>query len=151
MSESASKHAQHEHHPVPLMWLFLTLLAFTAAEYGIFEIWSYTYQQGNPFIPKVAMVLLILVVLTLPKAAIVMIYFMHLKFEKHLVIFLAVIPLLFAAIAVLPTLSDIMTNQPRNFTQDSHLAEYELDRGGHGEEHGASDAGHDEHASDDDH
>jgi hypothetical protein len=67
---------------------------------------------GHPFIPKYALVLLILIVLTLPKGAIVMIYFMHLKFEKQFVVFLSLIPFLFAAVCVLPALADIRANTP---------------------------------------
>lgn len=101
---SATAHAKHEH-AVPLWGLFLALLALTAAEVGLFEYWSHTNLAGHPFIPKFAMVLLLLV-FTLPKAAIVMIYFMHLKFEKQFIVLLAVAPFATAAIAVLVTTTD---------------------------------------------
>ena len=56
-------------------------------------------------IPKFALVLLILI-FTLPKAYIVLVYFMHLRFEKAIVVVLAVVPLLLVWICVLPTLND---------------------------------------------
>jgi caa(3)-type oxidase subunit IV len=103
----APAHSKHGH-SIPLWGLFLALLALTAAEVGLFEFWSRTNLAGHPFIPKFAMVLLLLI-FTLPKAAIVMIYFMHLKFEKQLVVLLAIIPFFTAAIAILVTTTDNQT------------------------------------------
>jgi hypothetical protein len=107
---AATAHAAHHkhEHKVPLWGLFLALLALTAAEVGLFEVWHASAHDGEPFIPKFAMVLLLLL-FTLPKAAIVMIYFMHLKFEKQLVIALALLPFVTAGLAVLPTLTDVKT------------------------------------------
>ena len=106
MSATATVHAHSKHgHSIPLWGLFLALLVLTAAEVGLFEFWSHTNLAGHPFIPKFAMVMLLLL-FTLPKAAIVMIYFMHLKFEKQLIVLLAITPLFTAAIAVLVTTTD---------------------------------------------
>lgn len=91
----------------------MALLLLTAAEVGLYEIWRHTAAQGDPFIPKLALVLILVLVLTLPKAAIVLIYFMHVKFEKQLVVLLALAPFLFVFIAVLPTLTDIMVLQEK--------------------------------------
>jgi cytochrome c oxidase subunit IV len=103
--------AHHQPHTVPLWGLFLALLALTAAEVGLFEFWHYTAQHyTQPIFPKVVMVALLLV-MTLPKAAIVMIYFMHLKFERPLVVLLAVVPLLMVFICVIPSLSDIVSGR----------------------------------------
>ncbi len=115
---SAESHDQP--HTVPLWGLFLALLALTAAEVALFEVWSHSNLRGEPFMPKYAMVLILLIVLTIPKAAIVMIYFMHLKFERQLVVLLALTPLITAAIAVLPTLTDAKTL--KNWGQSYNLA-----------------------------
>ena len=110
--------APHKHeHKIPLWSLFFLLLLFTAAEVGLFEIWHYTAQKGEPFLPKYALVLLILV-FTLPKAAIVLIYFMHLKFEKQLIVALALLPFVTAGLAVLPTLTDVKTLDAHGQTQN---------------------------------
>ncbi|MEX0778045.1 MAG: cytochrome C oxidase subunit IV family protein [Phycisphaeraceae bacterium] len=98
------------HHGVPLLWLFVALLCLTAAEVGLFEIWHRTgsHQADGSFegfIPKYALVLLILV-FTIPKALIVLIYFMHLKFERQLVVSLAIVPFVIAFLAVLTPLVD---------------------------------------------
>ncbi len=108
-----------QHHRIPLWGLFLTLLALTAAEVALFEVWS----EHQWLMPKYAMVLLLLV-FTIPKAAIVLIYFMHLKFERQLVVTLALIPFATAAIAVLVTLSDIVTLKQDAYNQVPGLREY---------------------------
>ncbi len=118
MAHTTAKHVSPHYHPVPLWGLFMALLFLTAAEVGLYEIWKHTAQHGDPFIPKLALVLILIIVLTLPKAAIVLIYFMHVKFEKQLVILLALVPFVFVFIAVLPTLTDIMVlreHVPRDY------------------------------------
>lgn len=107
----------------------MALLALTAAEVGLYEIWLHGAKAGDPFIPKYAMVLIILIVLTLPKAAIVLIYFMHLKFEKQFVIGLAIVPLVFAAICVLPTLADLRLNKPTYRALPAELKGHDLNHG----------------------
>ena len=121
--------AQKEHHPLPLWTLFLALLALTMAEVVLFEVWS----RNQHLMPKYAMVLLLLI-FTIPKAAIVLIYFMHLKFERQLVVVLALVPFLMAAIAVLPILTDIVTLRPQSFSQVDELRDYSPL--GHGDAHG---------------
>jgi cytochrome c oxidase subunit IV len=115
MSSPAAVHAPahtHAHARVPLRWLFFALLVLTAAEVVLYEIWSYTANHfAQPFVPKYVIVLLILI-FTLPKAAIVMVYFMHLKFERQLIVSLAVLPFGFAFLAVVVTLSDTLTLKP---------------------------------------
>jgi hypothetical protein len=134
--------AKHNpHHGVPLATLFIALLVLTAGEVAIFEIWSHI-----PFVPKYVMVLMLLI-LTLPKAAIVMIYFMHLKFEKQFVVLLAVAPLVLVLLAVLPTLSDAMTlkNRGQAMNQVRGLNEWVPAHGhgsgGHGTSQGVEPAG----------
>lgn len=124
--------AHRDEHTIPLWGLFIALLALTAAEVGLFEFWHHTAESGHPVFPKFAMVLLLLV-FTLPKAAIVMIYFMHLKFEKQLIVTLALVPFVTALIAVLVTLTDNLTlkNQGKNANFVPNLAEYAPHHGGH--------------------
>lgn len=119
----------HEQHRVPLWGLFLALLALTAAEVALFEVWS----RNQWLMPKYAMVLLLLV-FTLPKAAIVLIYFMHLKFERQLIVAMALIPFVVAVIAVLPTLTDIVTLKEQAYNKAPGLGEYSS--AGHDKEHG---------------
>ncbi len=108
---SNESHAKGHGHALKLMPLFLALLALTAAEVGLSEWWARTGEvpEGGTekvfAIPKFALVLLILI-FTLPKAYIVLVYFMHLRFEKAVVVVLAVVPLLLVWICVLPTLTD---------------------------------------------
>ena len=53
-------------HSVNLPVCFVLLLAFTAAEIVLYELWRRTNADGDPFIPKFAMALILLFVLTLP-------------------------------------------------------------------------------------
>jgi len=108
-----------QQHTVPLWGLFLALLALTAAEVVLFEVWS----RNQWMMPKYAMVLLLLV-FTLPKAAIVLIYFMHLKFERQLVVALALIPFGLALVVVLPILTDIVTLESQAYNQVPGLREF---------------------------
>jgi Prokaryotic Cytochrome C oxidase subunit IV len=131
-------------HSVPLWGLFLALLALTSAEVGLFEVWNRT-KEVDPsgvitwsFIPKYALVLLILM-FTIPKALIVLIYFMHLKFEKLTVVGLAISPFIFASLAVLPTLTDTLTLRPRAHNAVPALRTFgppQGEAGHHGDEHG---------------
>ncbi len=115
----SGKHA----HALPLWGLFLALLALTAGEVGLYEVWRHTL-----FVPKYVIVLIVLT-LTLPKAAIVLVYFMHLRFERVLVVMLALVPLLLVFIAVLPPLTDIATLK----LQERYRANHEIT--GHGPSH----------------
>jgi len=118
-------------HAVPLWGLFLALTGLTAVEVTLFESW-YRFEVVNDAIPKYLLVILILL-FTLPKAMIVLVYFMHLKFEKQAVIGLAIAPFLFALLAVLPTLSDTLTLKQDAHNQVEVIGEY---GGGHGHGHG---------------
>jgi caa(3)-type oxidase subunit IV len=135
MAHATSKHVSPHYHPVPLWGLFLALLVLTAAEVGLYEVWTITAKNGDPFIPKLALVLILIIVLTLPKAAIVLIYFMHVKFEKQLIVLLALVPFVFVFIAVLPTLTDIMVlreHVPPTYHVKS-ITGVSADHHGHGE------------------
>jgi len=108
---------QSHGHALRLWPFFLALLALTAAEVGLYEWWRGTAvrvegMETTYAIPKFALVLLVLV-FTLPKAYIVLVYFMHLRFEKALVVWLAVVPLMMTFLAVLPTLTDGLTLKER--------------------------------------
>ncbi len=128
-----------KNHQVPLWGLFLALLALTAAEVVLFEVWS----RNQWMMPKYAMVLLLLI-FTLPKAMIVLIYFMHLKFERPLVVILAIVPFIMCFVAVLPILTDIVTLRSDSYNNVDGLREFMpgSDHSGHDE--------HDDHAADDD-
>lgn len=138
--DDSGHHGKDHGHAIPLWGLFLALLALTAGEVALFEIWHRTQEvdaAGNitwQLMPKYAMVLL-LFVFTLPKAAIVLIFFMHLKFEKQFIVLLALLPFVFALIAVLPTLTDIKTllnhGQTYNLVPHEDLAGYNPHGGGH--------------------
>lgn len=135
-SHAPSHGAAHDDHPrLPLWGLFLALTALTAAEVGLFEVWSRS-EVFQSYLPKFALVLLILV-FTLPKALIVLIFFMHLKFEKPFTIFLAIVPFPIVAIAILPTLIDAQTLNNWGMAENlvPGLKDIKLDHGGHGDEH----------------
>ncbi len=132
--------SQKDHH-IPLWGLFMALLALTAAEVVLFEVWS----RNQWMMPKYAMVLLLLI-FTLPKAAIVLTYFMHLKFERQLIVSLALAPFAMVFVAILPILTDIMTLRDQSYNQVPGLREF-IPSADHGEGH---DEGHGEDSSDDD-
>ncbi len=139
MNATAATHTDDHHvHTVPLWGLFLALLALTAGEVGLFEWWHRTAETGTPVFPKYVMVIL-LMVMTLPKAAIVMIYFMHLKFERPFVVLLAVVPLVMVFICVLPPLIDGQTlkGDGKLLNKVENLGEFEVefDRGGTSGDH----------------
>jgi len=117
--ESVNTHDTKDAHQVPLWALFLVLLALTAGEVILYDLWV-RYQ----FVPKYVLVLVILV-FTLPKAAVVMTYFMHLKFEKQIIVVLAIIPFFLAAMAVLTMLTDTMTLKPRAHNKVHPIGVYE--------------------------
>ena len=109
--------AAHEKPTVNLPVCFFLLLLFTAAEIGLYEFWRHTRDHWEePFVPKFAVVLLIFL-FTIPKAFIVLSYFMHLRFERSLVVLIALVPFVMVAIAILPTLADIRTLADRNYTK----------------------------------
>ena len=139
------------HHRVPLWSLFLALLVLTAAEVALYEVWS----RNQWIMPKFTMVLILIFVLTLPKAMIVLTYFMHLKFERQLIVMLALLPFGLIFVAVLPILTDIVTLKPNSYNQVEGLRDFgptghgHADEGhGHGDDHG--NASHDEEPTDED-
>lgn len=128
MSEKHSTTA-HDDHKLPLWALFLCLLALTAAEVALYDLWVRYH-----FMPKYALVMLILA-FTLPKAAIVMIYFMHLKFEKQIIILLAIVPLVMACGGVLTIVTDTVTLKPHAINQMEKIGDYSHENS-HGNHHG---------------
>jgi hypothetical protein len=142
MSTHAESNAHHDEdhahagghsgggHALKLMPFFLALSALTAAEVALYEWWVRTGEipmgGGDKVfaIPKFALVLLILV-FTLPKAYIVLVYFMHIRFEKAFIVWLAVIPLMMTFLAVLPTLTDTATLKERKINHTTKIGAYE--------------------------
>ena len=131
MAHAPTTHGSDDHghgHGLKLWPFFLALLALTAAEVGLYEYWRHSWEivdgQKEYFIPKFALVWLILV-FTLPKAYIVLVYFMHLRFEKQLVVWLAVIPLLLVFVCVLPTLTDSTVLKERKLSHVNKIGFYD--------------------------
>jgi cytochrome c oxidase subunit 4 len=86
--------AHRKHPPYLLIWLYLALL--TVAEVALaFEL---------PFSQNTKLILLL--VLAVWKAALVGLYFMHLKFERWNLRVLALVPLPLAAIFILAAMSE---------------------------------------------
>jgi cytochrome c oxidase subunit 4 len=86
--------AHRKHPPYLLIWLYLALL--TVAEVALaFEL---------PFSQNTKLILLL--VLAVWKAALVGLYFMHLKFERWNLRVLALVPLPLAAIFILAAISE---------------------------------------------
>lgn len=131
--------AGHDDHKLPLWALFLALLALTAVEVVLYDLWV-----EYDFVPKYVLVLLILV-FTIPKAGIVLVYFMHLKFEKELIVVLAIVPFFLAAGAVLTPLTDALTLKDRAFNKVDQIGSYEAPG------HGDTEASHEEHEAEGDH
>ena len=128
-------------HALKLFPFFLALLALTAAEVGLYEWWRHSWVMEGDVkvfaIPKFVLVLLILV-FTLPKAYIVLVYFMHIRFEPALIVWLAVIPLMMAFIAVLPTLTDTATLKEQKLNHTKVIGKYvppHHDHDGHDHDH----------------
>ena len=91
--------------------------------------------------------MLLIFLFTLPKAFIVLTYFMHLRFERSLVVLIALVPFILVGLAILPTMTDIRTLSVRNYSQATDIGEYAIDHGGHGG-HGG-DRGHEAESHDD--
>ena len=110
-----------DNHHLSLLPYFFALLGLTAVEVGLYEAWrAMADENGQSFVPKYVIVLIILA-FTIPKAGIVMTYFMHLRYEKQLLIMFATTPLIIVFIAVLPTLSDIKTLKPNLQNQQQQI------------------------------
>ncbi|MEX2215687.1 MAG: cytochrome C oxidase subunit IV family protein [Phycisphaeraceae bacterium] len=140
-----AKDDKHAHHGLRLWPFFLALLALTAAEVGLYEYWKASAHEVNGvkefFIPKFALVWLILV-FTLPKAYIVLVYFMHIRFEKQIIVWLAVIPLMLVFVCVLPTLTDstVLKENKLNHVEPGKIGTYHGEHGEHKDgEHGKGD------------
>ena len=85
---------QHKHPPYLLIWLYLAIL--TAAELGLaFEL---------PISRNWKLILLLF--LAIWKAALVAMFFMHLKFERWNLRILAIVPLPLAAILILAVITE---------------------------------------------
>ena len=91
----AHSHSQHETHHVNYMAIFWWLLALTILEVGVI------------FLPIARLLIGILLVgMALSKAALVAMYFMHLRFEKVALGYIAMIPLVLCVFVVLMTMPD---------------------------------------------
>ena len=137
----------HEH-SVNIWWIFGILLAFTVAEVGMYVTWKESYElaevgrQAGPYFPKAVMVVILLAVLTIPKAAVVLIYFMHLKFEKPFIVFLAIMPFVVMPLVFSPVLVDSKTLRGNGITVD--YTEYQSAHGEHGTDEDSDEEGEDE-------
>jgi len=90
--------AQAHAHPQPnYMGVFWWLLALTIGEVAV----AYA-----PFLPKLTMIIL-LVGMAFTKAALVALYFMHLKFERSTLTLVALTPLILCVFLSLMLLPDI--------------------------------------------
>lgn len=96
---ASDSHAHHDDHHVNYMAIFWWLLALTILEViaGI--------PQASPAYPQLLKGAL-LVVMAVAKAALVGLYFMHLRFEKLTLGFIAMIPLILCVFVVLMVLPD---------------------------------------------
>ncbi|MBI3127892.1 MAG: cytochrome C oxidase subunit IV family protein [Candidatus Tectomicrobia bacterium] len=95
----AHGHSQHAAHHVNYMAIFWWLLALTILEVAA------GYPSSGPAYPHMLKGLL-LVIMALTKAALVALYFMHLKFERVALGYIAMIPLVLCVFVVLMTLPD---------------------------------------------
>ena len=146
---TSRQHADHSH-SVPLWGLFLALLALTAGEVLIYEWWKSTEHlvagEKAYVFPKLVCVLLVLT-LTLPKALIVLVWFMHLKFERALVVGLAIVPFGLVGVAVGPTLVDALVLKDHAYNQVKTITG-RPPGGGHPAEHAGSEPGEAPHQGD---
>ena len=96
---ASDSHAEHDDHHVNYMAIFWWLLALTILEVlaGI--------PQASPAYPQLLKGAL-LVGMAVAKAVLVALYFMHLKFEKVALGFIAMIPLVLCVFVVLMVLPD---------------------------------------------
>ena len=89
-------------HEEPNYWyVWIALLILTIVELGV----------AKASMPKAAMVFL-LCVLALAKAALVAMYFMHLKFERFALMLIVVTPLVLSAILYVGLVPDAVTHVP---------------------------------------
>lgn len=98
MGEGTMTTAQAQAHPQPnYMGVFWWLLALTIAEVAV------AYMS---FLPRLTMIIL-LVGMAFTKAALVALYFMHLKFERSTLMLIALTPLILCVFLSLMLLPDI--------------------------------------------
>lgn len=95
----AAGHATHDDHSVNYLAIFWWLLALT-----ILEIMA-GYPASGPAYPALLKGFL-LVTMAVTKAALVAMYFMHLRFERKALSFIAFIPLVLCVFVVLMVLPD---------------------------------------------
>ncbi len=95
----ADSHSHHEAHIVDYMAIFWWLLGLT-----ILEIIA-SMPAARPAYPQILKGAL-LVVMAVTKAALVGLYFMHLKFEKTTLGFIAMVPLVLCVFIVLMVMPD---------------------------------------------
>lgn len=97
MTHHEAEHAEHKEPRYGLVWVWLLVLT-------VVEVWA--AQSG---MPKVGTVIA-LCSLALAKAALVAIYFMHLKFEKYALMLIVLSPLLLSAILYIGLMPDSTTH-----------------------------------------
>ena len=95
----ATAHITHEDHHVNYMAIFWWLLALT-----ILEVLAGVPQAG-PSYPQMLKGFL-LVIMALVKAGLVAAYFMHLRFEKLALAYIALVPLILCIFVVLAVMPD---------------------------------------------
>lgn len=95
----AHSHSQHDAHRVNYMAIFWWLLALTILEIAA------GYPAAGASYPQLLKGFL-LVIMALTKAVLVAMYFMHLRFEKVALGYIAMIPLVLCVFVVLMTMPD---------------------------------------------
>ena len=106
MTHGHDEHAGHDAHPpVPYYKIFGTLIAFT----GITVAASFIPIDKIPF-GKTGNVLLGLIIAGF-KGSLVMIFFMHLKYEKRPIVVIAMIPFVLAGVLVFALFPDVVNGQ----------------------------------------
>ncbi len=95
----ATAHITHEDHHVNYMAIFWWLLVLTVLEVVA------SVPQAGPSYPQLLKGFL-LVIMALAKAGLVAAYFMHLRFEKLTLAYIALVPLILCVFVVLAVMPD---------------------------------------------
>lgn len=106
LTHGHDEHSGHDAHPpVPYFKIFATLLIFTAI-----TILASFLDLRNYGLDKWANVLLAMGIATF-KASLVMLFFMHLKYEKRPIVVIAMIPFVLAGVLVFALFPDVVNGQ----------------------------------------